>query len=64
MRASRRCDRAHRTSCRARQEVAKGDAAAARKDLEAGVAAAAKIPVARMRDATRDQLQRQLDALK
>jgi tetratricopeptide (TPR) repeat protein len=48
---------------RAKQALAGGDAGAARKDLEAGLAAAAKIPVAMMRDATRGQLQRQLDAI-
>ena len=35
-----------------------------RADLEAGLATVAKIPTPMMRDATRSQLQHQLDAMK
>jgi predicted negative regulator of RcsB-dependent stress response len=49
---------------RAKQLAAKGDSAGARTELEAGLAIVATIPSAMMRDATRGQLQHQLDALK
>jgi len=49
---------------RSKHYAAKGDKAAARKDVEAGLAAAAKIPVAQSREGTTAFLRRQLDALK
>jgi tetratricopeptide (TPR) repeat protein len=48
---------------RATAHAKRGDVVAARADLDAGIAIAAKIPVAMVRDGTTAQLQRQLAAL-
>ncbi len=48
---------------RAKAAAKRGDTEAARRDLQAGLAAVATIPVAAARDMTRGQLQHQLDGL-